>query len=66
MTAGLKAIQSVLCKAVVPAAHLFDEVVSEKINLENTTKTRVEKHLVDTVSLIAHANNTSISTEGAK
>ena len=53
----LKSIQTMLCKAVVPAARLLDEVVS-KSKMDKTYKNQAERHLIDTISLIAHANNT--------
>ena len=55
--ARLKSIQTMLCKAVVPAARLLDEVVS-KSEMDKTYKNQAERHLIDTISLIAHANNT--------
>ena len=55
--ARLKSIQTMLCKAVVPTARLLDEVVS-KSKMDKAYKNQAERHLIDTISLIAHANNT--------
>ena len=54
----LKSLQSMLCKAAVPAARLLDKIVSGKMNLEKEEQKLAERELVDTISLIAHTNNT--------
>ena len=54
----LKAIQSMLCKAAIPAARLLDKVQSEKIKLNKADEKVAERELIDTISLIAHTNNT--------
>ena len=54
----LKSLQLMLCKAAVPTARLLDKIVSGKMNLEKEEQKLAERELVDTISLIAHTNNT--------
>ena len=46
-----------LCRAAVPGARLLDEVVSNA-KMDKAVRTRAKRQLVDTLSLIVHANNT--------
>jgi hypothetical protein len=53
----MKSIQSMVCKAAVPTACLLDEI-EKNDSIDNEQKNKMERYLLDNISLMSHVNNT--------